>query len=290
MPDTHLTTGVVAERDVIVDRPDGTRIRALVRGTGSSTVLLLAPGGAHAGVNHWTSNHLTADEEWTTGFRSVLVDQRWTGASSTGVVAFDHELVAADHVAVLDALGLDRVHVVGVGLGAAEALAMVASAPTRVGALALVAPLVIDRPSTWHEFASRFDESMRRVRADGFDGVFLAAARDPLSGAAGPYGELIARDPQFREQVRALGRERYIARLIAFRDGLFPAERTFVSVTEECARAIRHAAYVVPSCVTPAAGAALATALPSSTLADPAKPQAADTWRGIAAFLRAHDA
>lgn len=289
-PGTARAAGGVAERDAIVERPDGTRIRALVRGSGTSTVLLLAPGGAHAGVEHWRTSHPVAGEEWASTFRSILVDHRWTGSSSTGVVAFDHDLVAADHVAVLDALELDRVHVVGVGVGAAEALALAASAPDRVGALALLDPLVIGNPATWQELASQFDESMRRVRANGFDGAFLAAAHDPSSLAAGPFGELIAGSPEFRAQVRALGRERYIARLIAFRDGLYPADRTFVSVTEERARAIRHPAYVLPAAAAPTAGTTLAAALPTSTLAEPTKPHAADTWRGIAAFLRAHDA
>lgn len=75
------------------------------------------------------------------GFRVTLPDARGHGASSmlSGPAHAGPEL-AGDARAVLDAEGLPAAHVVGVGWGAASALALAVDAPGNVLSLSLIAP------------------------------------------------------------------------------------------------------------------------------------------------------
>lgn len=84
-------------------------------------------------------------------FRLTLPDARGHGASPmlSGRVYPPREL-AADALAVLDAEGLERTHLVAIGWGAGTALVLAATAPQRVASLVLAAPylptLVVDSP------------------------------------------------------------------------------------------------------------------------------------------------
>jgi pimeloyl-ACP methyl ester carboxylesterase len=86
-------------------------------------------------------------------FRLTLPDARGHGASPMlSGRAYPPGELAADALAVLDAEGLARTHLVAIGWGALTALALAATAPQRVASLVLAAPylpaLVADRPDT----------------------------------------------------------------------------------------------------------------------------------------------
>ena len=72
-------------------------------------------------------------------FRLTLPDARGHGASPMlSGRAYPSRALAADALAVLDAEGLQRAHVVAIGWAAETALALAASAPQRVVSLVLV--------------------------------------------------------------------------------------------------------------------------------------------------------
>lgn len=74
-------------------------------------------------------------------FRLTLPDARGHGASPMlSGRAYPPRELAADALAVLDAEGLQRVHLVAIGWAAATALALAATAPQRVLSLVLAAP------------------------------------------------------------------------------------------------------------------------------------------------------
>jgi len=78
------------------------------------------------------------------GLRLIAPDARGHGASAALAnrrVALPD--LAADVLAVLDAEGIARVHLVGHGLGATTAFALAAAAPARVASLVLVAPPLV---------------------------------------------------------------------------------------------------------------------------------------------------
>jgi pimeloyl-ACP methyl ester carboxylesterase len=84
-------------------------------------------------------------------FRLTLPDARGHGASPMlSGRAYPPSELAADTLAVLDAEGLQRVHLIAIGWAAATALATAAAAPQRVASLVLAAPylpaLLADSP------------------------------------------------------------------------------------------------------------------------------------------------
>ena len=83
-------------------------------------------------------------------FRIVRPDMRGFGASTAMPVDYRWTLDAliADYVALVDALGIDRVHLVGAKLGGTVARAFAARKPERVKTLTLVGTPRPDRPGT----------------------------------------------------------------------------------------------------------------------------------------------
>ena len=71
-------------------------------------------------------------------FRLVLMDNRGIGESDVPAGPFDTATMAGDVLAVLDDLGLDRVHLVGTSLGGMIAQQVAVSATERVDKLVLV--------------------------------------------------------------------------------------------------------------------------------------------------------
>src|SRR5215471_10113008 len=82
------------------------------------------------------------------GFRLIVPDQRGYGQSDkpAEVDAYNLLLLAADPVAILDQLGVERVHVVGHDWGAAIGWVMASFAPERVERLAV---LSVGHPSSF---------------------------------------------------------------------------------------------------------------------------------------------
>ena len=266
------------DREVVLAA--GARMRVTVSGSGSRTVLVLddrAPHEPAPATGPWTG------AAWGQEARTVQCDLRWASTGSAGLVPFTHDLAAADRVAALDVLGVADVDVVAIGAGVPQALALAAAAPARVRSLVLLDPLVIGPDRTWDDLAGSFDEAMRFVRAHGFEGLAKALADDPLGTAAGPFGPQLAGDPELVAGLAQLGRERYVARVVAFRDGLVP-DRTLVSVTPE------QVAHPRPVLLTAhpertASAEVLAAALPTAARGLPGLPHAPATWRTVSQFL-----
>jgi 3-oxoadipate enol-lactonase len=70
-------------------------------------------------------------------YRVILVDNRGIGRSSKPPGPYDTALLAQDALAVLDALSIHRVHLLGLSMGGMIAQEMALGSPERVGALIL---------------------------------------------------------------------------------------------------------------------------------------------------------
>lgn len=77
--------------------------------------------------------------EFTKWFRCIVVDTRGTG-DSHAAADYSIPIFAEDALAVVDALGLDRVHVAGWSMGAATAMEFAITAPNRTSTLSLYTP------------------------------------------------------------------------------------------------------------------------------------------------------
>ncbi|GAC1437040.1 MAG: alpha/beta hydrolase [Solirubrobacteraceae bacterium] len=153
------------------------------------------------------------------GRRVVLVDARGHGASTSG--PFSYGELAADLLAVLDALGIERALIVGVSMGAQTAIAFALAHPDRVRGLALITPAFEpDRPPAG---LARWDALAAGLRNNGVDG-FVAAY------------DVGALPPAWREQTEKLLRQRMAlhADLGAVADALqaIPRSRPFESFAQ----------------------------------------------------------
>ncbi len=101
--------------------------------------LVMLHGGG-PGASSW-SNFGPALPGFAEEFRTILVDQPGFGASDKPPVVGNYYRFSADAiVAVLDALGIEKVHVLGNSLGGGTAMRLALSYPDRVGRLIMMGP------------------------------------------------------------------------------------------------------------------------------------------------------
>ena len=112
------------------------------------------------------------------GHRVIQYDARAHGESSpaSDPATYRYDELAADALAVLDALGAERATLVGQSMGSATAVAVALAHPERVRALAIVTPAHLGRPS---RDLARWDALAAALERGGPE-AFLAAL-EPFS-------------------------------------------------------------------------------------------------------------
>lgn len=115
-----------APRDQGYVEHEGARIRYAAYGSGSPVVLL------HGGLGHSGNWGYQVPALVESGRRAVLIDSRGHGRSTRDARPYTYELMASDVLAVLDALHLEKVALVGWSDGATTALILAMQAPARV--------------------------------------------------------------------------------------------------------------------------------------------------------------
>ena len=135
--------GVVEETGVpYVDR-GGARIWYTVQGTGFP-LLALAPGGMRSSVPLWEVAAINPLTAYAGQYTMVAMDQRNAGQSAGPLEAGDPwGAYAADQLAVMDHLGIDRFLVFGCCIGGPFILKLCELAPERVVAAVLEQPVGI---------------------------------------------------------------------------------------------------------------------------------------------------
>lgn len=105
---------------------DGARIWYATYGSGSPVILL------HGGLGNSGNWGYQVPALVNFGHRAVLIDSRGHGRSTRDLRHFTYELMASDVLAVMDALCLEKVPIVGWSDGACTGLALARQAPARV--------------------------------------------------------------------------------------------------------------------------------------------------------------
>ncbi len=105
---------------------DGARIWYATYGSGPPVILL------HGGLGHSGNWGYQVPALIRSGYRAVVIDSRGHGRSTRDARPFTYELMAADVLAVMDALRLQRAALVGWSDGACTALILASNAPSRV--------------------------------------------------------------------------------------------------------------------------------------------------------------
>ncbi|MGZ6733426.1 MAG: 4,5:9,10-diseco-3-hydroxy-5,9,17-trioxoandrosta-1(10),2-diene-4-oate hydrolase [Nocardioides sp.] len=106
---------------------------------GGGLPLVMLHGGG-PGASAW-SNFGRALPHFADSFRTLLIDQPGFGGSDKPPVVGNYYRFAADYVAaLLDELGIERIHLLGNSLGGGTAMRFALSYPDRVGRLVLMGP------------------------------------------------------------------------------------------------------------------------------------------------------
>lgn len=231
-----------------VTRPDGARIRYEVYGSGYP-LLLIAPGGISSQIEVWERSAVNPIKEFAGDFMVIGMDQRHAGGSPAPAKPFDYADAAGDQLAVLDALGAPRAHVMGGCIGVAYVLNLIQAAPVRISAGVCQDPVGLDETNTVATFYAMFNETMRLARAEGVGAVVASAEKNPffmMNNAAGPFSQRLHDDPAFRDEIRKMTVESYVALIVRFRDGVWPDRPPYFTVTEEWLRSCQTPLLVLP--------------------------------------------
>jgi pimeloyl-ACP methyl ester carboxylesterase len=144
---------------------DGITIHYETAGEGSP-VLLLARGGLRASrIDAWDRAPWNPIHALAGRHRVVAMDQRNTGTSFAPITAGDGwPSYAADQLAVMDHLGIERFSAVGMCIGGAFIMELIADAPERVASAVAMQPIGLD--GNRHEFRRIFDEWRDDIATD----------------------------------------------------------------------------------------------------------------------------
>ena len=144
-----------------------TSIRYEVHGRGHP-VLLFAPGGMRSSLEYWAKSPFDPVRELSPQFQVIAMDQRNAGQSRAPVHASDGwQTYAADHLALLDHLGLAQCHVLGGCIGGSFCMALIKAAPERVTAAVLQQPIgLLDNRDAFYKMADGWAEELLRTRPD----------------------------------------------------------------------------------------------------------------------------
>ena len=108
-------------------------------------ILTFAPAGLQSTIEVWSRpaapvNPIT---EFSADFRVIVMDQRNAGGRSRGPISASDgwPTYAADHIAVLDHLGIDQCHLYGQCIGGSFIMSLLKAQPRRVASAVLAQPI-----------------------------------------------------------------------------------------------------------------------------------------------------
>ena len=166
----------------VLERGDDARIYYEEFGSGYP-VLVFAPGGLRSQISVWrhlpgrpdaTPPWMDPTVELARHFRVIAMDQRNAGRSTAPIrPSDDWGTYAADHIALLDHLGIERAHVMGGCIGSSFCLRLCREVPARISAAVLQNPIGLSgNRALFAESGTSWRESMRGPHPEVPDDVF----------------------------------------------------------------------------------------------------------------------
>ena len=141
---------------------DDVRINYEVSGDGPP-VLLIAPGGLDSNISKWAVSPWHPIEYLRPQFTVIAMDQRNSGGSLAPVEpddGWDNHL--GDQLGLLDHLGIERCHMVGMCIGGPYIANAMKQAPDRVASAVLLQPVGVndDNRSDFYEISNAFVDNL----------------------------------------------------------------------------------------------------------------------------------
>ena len=234
-----------------IERPDGARIHYQTWGAegGATPLLLIAPGGVRSEIGFWHRGDIDPTREFSDERMVIGMDQRHAGESWDAPLEFSYELALGDQLAVLDALGVERAHVMGGCIGVAFLLRMARDAPERVASGIGQSPVGIDHTNSRETFMDMFRPTVALARAEGMAAVVASALEDPqfvTNNHGGPFSRRIEVDPAFREVLTAMRPDDYVALVERLGDAYWPDDPPYFTVSEEWLRGCPAPLLILP--------------------------------------------
>lgn len=147
-------------------------------------LLLFAPGGMRSGVEFWQRSPFDPIKEFAADFRVIAMDQRNAGRSRAPLSRSDGwDTYTADHLSLLDHLGIQRCHIMGGCIGSSYCLGLIKAAPRRISAAVLQNPIGLSAGNR-DAFRGMFDDwakELKRGRQDLSDAA-LSSFRENMYG------------------------------------------------------------------------------------------------------------
>jgi len=152
------------------------------RGSGFP-VLLIAPGGMRSAAALWARAPWNPIDHLADHFRVIAMDQRNAGGSVGPIRAGDGwQTFRSDQLGLLDALGIDRFHYLGMCIGGSYGFGLIEAAPERVAAAVLLQPIGLDQNrEAFFEIYDAWANDLRAHRHDVTDEA-LASLRQAMFG------------------------------------------------------------------------------------------------------------
>ncbi len=172
-------------------------------------VLLIAPGGMRSAVSFWQDTPWNPIEQLAPNYRVIAMDQRNAGQSTAPVRATDSwHVYTEDQLALLDHLGVNRFHVVGMCIGGSFIMGLIDVTPQRVASAVLFQTIGLDnnRQAFFEMFDSWADEikparpevseeTWTAFKTSMYRGDFLfTASREFVANCATPMLVLLGND------------------------------------------------------------------------------------------------
>lgn len=147
-------------------------------------LLLFAPGGMRSVIDFWRRSPFDPTAALSDQFRVIAMDQRNAGRSRGPIRDDGWKTYTADHVALLDHLGIERAHVMGGCIGSSYCLGICEAAPGRITAAVLQNPIGLSADNR-EEFRKMFDEWALEVAPEHpeADAATFATFRERLFGS-----------------------------------------------------------------------------------------------------------
>jgi pimeloyl-ACP methyl ester carboxylesterase len=146
-------------------------------------LLLFAPGGMRSSIDFWHRSPFDPTAELAGDFRVIAMDQRNAGRSRGPISAADGwQTYTADHLALLDHLGIQRCHIMGGCIGGSYCFNLIKTAPARVSAAVIQNPIGLK--DNRHAFREMFDgwaKELKAQRPELNDGM-LTSFRENMYG------------------------------------------------------------------------------------------------------------
>lgn len=155
-------------------------------------LLLFAPGGMRSAIDFWHRSPFDPTVVFAPEFRVIAMDQRNAGRSRGPISAGDGwHTYTADHLALLDHLGIQRCHIMGGCIGSSYCLSLMKTAPDRVAAAVLQNPIGLhENRDAFREMFDGWAKELKRDRDLADDA--LASFRENMYG--GDFVFSVSRD------------------------------------------------------------------------------------------------